>query len=189
MNDPSKRGPYPSPKPPDPVTKVVGHLSPTISHTIAGHTPPQSGSIEPQNLLAAADLGQNPGSAAQPDAGGLSMAPSPALGDPNCAPIAPDAAAVFLSLHEPEMNPKIAIDGANVIEPPNSNPHDINDTTMNLDSSPIAKNSLAISPPLQHRRIMLDNRARGSHAPTPSHPRVVPASTSSLRLPVLPQEA
>ncbi|KAL2518178.1 hypothetical protein Adt_14425 [Abeliophyllum distichum] len=179
MKDPSltsKRGPYTSLKPPDPVTKVVGHLPSTSSHTIAGHTPPQSSSIEPQNLHDAADLGQNPGSAAQPHVGKLSPTSSLALGDPNCVlgkvPMAPDAATLFPPLHEPENNPKIAIDGANVIESPNSNPCDINDTTMNLDSRPIEKNSPAISPPLRPTRIMLDNRASGAYAPTPSHPCV-----------------
>ncbi|KAL2453887.1 hypothetical protein Adt_48613 [Abeliophyllum distichum] len=187
MKDPSltsKRSPYPIPKPPDPVTKVVGHLPSTSSHTIAGHTPLQSGSIEPQNLHDAADLGQNPGSAAQPHVGKLSPASSPALDDPNCvlgkAPMAPDAAALFLPLREPEKNSKIAIDGANVIESPNSNPYDINDTKMNLDSLPIEKNSPTISPPLRPARIMLDNGASGAHAPTPSHPRVALASARSL---------
>ncbi|KAL2491409.1 hypothetical protein Adt_27037 [Abeliophyllum distichum] len=91
-----------------------------------GLKPSQSGSIEPQNLQASTDLGQNPSSSTQlswSNARKLSTTSSPTLGDPNHILRVASKASVATELSQ-ELRPcrthlVIRIDGSRLVESPN----------------------------------------------------------------------
>ncbi|KAL2486644.1 Uncharacterized protein Adt_31400 [Abeliophyllum distichum] len=76
------------PKPPGLITNVVSHVLPSNPIPIVGLTPPQSGSIGPQNLQPAAALGGNPSTTTNSShfyTGEPPSFTSTVLGDPNHA--------------------------------------------------------------------------------------------------------
>ncbi|KAL2469706.1 hypothetical protein Adt_37842 [Abeliophyllum distichum] len=157
--DDSTHGPDPSPKPPDAATKVLGHLPPTIPHTIAGHTPPHSSSIEPQKPPTAADLRKNLGSAA-----GLKGTHTGRT-----------AQYFFSSLGRPQpcighrsKHPCCCCDGFHFVRTRDG---------RSIDKIPVDNATIR---PSQAASEMRDSRARGGHALIPGMLRVTPAFSGSL---------